>query len=45
MSIGRTFLDIYAERDLARGTFTESEIQEIVDHLAMKLAWSSSLVP
>ncbi len=39
MSIGRntTFLDIYAERDLTRGTFTESEIQEIVDHLVMKL--------
>lgn len=39
MSIGRntTFLDIYAERDLVEGTFTESEIQEFVDHLVMKL--------
>ena len=39
MSIGRntTFLDIYAARDLAEGTFTESEIQEFVDHLVMKL--------
>lgn len=39
MSLGRvsTFLDIYAERDLRLGTFTESEIQEIVDHFVMKL--------
>ncbi len=39
MSIGRTstFIDIYAERDLARGTFTEEEIQELVDHFIMKL--------
>ena len=39
MSLGRTstFLDIYAERDLAEGTFTESEIQEMVDHFIMKL--------
>ncbi len=39
MSLGRTstFLDIYAERDLKKGTFTESEIQEIVDHFIMKL--------
>ena len=39
MSLGRTstFLDIYAERDLARGTYTESEIQELVDHFIMKL--------
>ncbi len=39
MSIGRvsTFLDIYAERDLAEGRYTESEIQEIVDHFIMKL--------
>jgi formate C-acetyltransferase len=39
MSLGRTatFLDCYAERDLANGTFTESEIQEFVDHFIMKL--------
>ncbi|MBQ4315889.1 MAG: formate C-acetyltransferase, partial [Oscillospiraceae bacterium] len=39
MSLGRTstFLDIYAERDLQRGVFTESEIQEMVDHFIMKL--------
>ena len=39
MSLGRTstFLDIYAQRDLANGTFTESEIQEMVDHFIMKL--------
>ena len=38
MSVGRisTFLDIYFERDLANGTYTEAEIQEIVDHLTMK---------
>ena len=39
MSLGRTstFLDIYAQRDLANGTFTEEEIQEFVDHFIMKL--------
>ena len=39
MSIGRTstFLDIYAERDLKNGTYTESEIQEFIDHFVMKL--------
>ena len=39
MSLGRTstFLDIYAERDLQLQTFTESEIQEMVDHFIMKL--------
>lgn len=39
MSIGRisTFLDIYAERDLKSGKYTESEIQEMVDHFVMKL--------
>ncbi len=39
MSLGRTstFIDIYAERDLKNGTFTEEELQELVDHFIMKL--------
>ena len=39
MSLGRTstFLDIYFERDLAAGTITEEEVQEIMDHFVMKL--------
>ena len=39
MSLGRTstFLDIYAERDLKEGRYTEEEIQEFVDHFIMKL--------
>ena len=39
MSLGRTstFIDIYAERDLKNGVYTESEIQEFVDHFIMKL--------
>ena len=39
MSLGRTstFIDCYAERDLANGTFTEEQIQEFIDHFIMKL--------
>ncbi len=39
MSIGRisTFLDIYAERDLASGKYTEEQIQEFVDDFILKL--------
>lgn len=39
MSLGRTstFLDIYAERDLKKHTFTEEQIQEFIDHFIMKL--------
>ena len=38
MSVGRvsTFLDIYIERDLENGTITESQAQELIDHLVMK---------
>lgn len=39
MSIGRisTFLDIYAQKDLDSGKYSEKEIQEMVDHFVMKL--------
>ncbi len=39
MSLGRTstFIDVYAQRDLEEGTFTEDQIQEFVDHFIMKL--------
>lgn len=39
MSLGRTstFIDIYVERDLANGTFTEEQVQEFIDHFIMKL--------
>ena len=39
MSVGRvsTFLDIYIQRDLEKGIITESEAQELIDHLVMKL--------
>ncbi len=39
MSLGRTstFIDIYAERDLKNGKYTESQLQEFIDHFIMKL--------
>ena len=39
MSLGRvsTFLDIYMERDLAKGTLDEAAAQELIDHFVMKL--------
>ena len=38
MSVGRisTFLDIYFKRDLDEGVLTETDVQELVDHLTMK---------
>ena len=38
MSVGRisTFLDIYIERDIKAGILTESEAQELIDHMTMK---------
>ena len=38
MSVGRvsTFLDIYIQRDLDNGTLTETEAQELIDHMVMK---------
>ena len=38
MSIGRvcTFLDIYIERDLEKGILTETEAQELIDHMVLK---------
>ncbi len=38
MSVGRvsTFLDIYIERDMAKGILTEKQAQELVDHMTMK---------
>ena len=38
MSVGRisTFLDIYIQRDLDAGILTETQAQELIDHLTMK---------
>ena len=38
MSVGRisTFLDIYIKRDMDLGVLTESQAQEIIDHMVMK---------
>ena len=45
MSIGRvsTFLDIYFERDIARGLLDESGAQEIIDDFVMKLRMARHL--
>ncbi len=45
MSLGRvsTFLDIYFERDLNNGVYTEEQIQEIVDDFVMKLRMARHL--
>jgi formate C-acetyltransferase len=39
MSLGRvsSFLDIYLQRDLAKGAITEAVAQELIDHFVMKL--------
>ena len=39
MSLGRTstFLDIYSERDIKNGVYTEEQVQEMIDHFIMKL--------
>jgi formate C-acetyltransferase len=39
MSLGRTssFIDVFIERDLKKGVITESQAQEMIDHMVMKL--------
>lgn len=45
MSLGRntTFIDIYIERDLANGTLTEEEAQELIDQFIIKLRMARHL--
>ena len=45
MSLGRTttFLDIYFERDLKNGVYTEEQIQEFMDDFVMKLRMARHL--
>ena len=45
MSLGRisTFLDIYIDRDLKNGVISESEAQEIMDQLVIKLRFARHL--
>lgn len=45
MSLGRTstFLDIYIQRDLDRGTLTEEQAQELMDDFVIKLRLSRQL--
>lgn len=47
MSLGNvsSFLDIYMERDLATGSLTEAEAQELVDQFVMKLRMVRHLRP